>query len=111
MIIAPDMPGFGRSPGKKNSSRSETNLDAGGPVEILLHILDKLAVKSAVFIGYSWGGGVAISMALKAPQYVSKLILWHGSYTDNDKQLKSMKIPTLVLWVSYSLQMKKPTVM
>lgn len=43
-VIAPDFPGFGRSQGKRWCSRSETNYQTGGPIEILEDVLTACGV-------------------------------------------------------------------
>lgn len=101
-VIAPDFPGFGRSRGKRWCSRSETNYQDGGPVQILEDVLAAMGVNTQSkvdLIGWSWGGGIACSFILASPQRVRNLVLWQGSYTDKDGELRAVKHPTLIVWV------------
>ena len=108
-VIAPDMPGFGRSDGRRHSSRSETNFDEGGPIEITEDILKYfgfLGQKINVY-GYSWGGGIAISLALNWSHRkdIDKLVLFQPSYTEQKRkelaQIVCSKI--IILWIPTDL--------
>ena len=67
--LAPDLPGFGRTPWP------------GGPVTVArfvdfaLQVLDRYAVDAAHVAGISFGGAVALQLALDAPQRVRSLTL------------------------------------
>eukprot|EP01084_Bolivina_argentea_P196468 336780_1 len=108
-IIAPDMPGFGRSDGQRHSSRSETNFDEGGPIEIVEDILKYFGLvdKKINVFGYSWGGGIAISLALASAvrSNIDKLILFHPSYSEqkrnelNDIMCKKI----IIIWIPTDL--------
>lgn len=93
-----DFPGFGRSPGDRLNPRSEANFVDGGPVECVLATLDHFGVPSAVIMGYDWGGGVAVSVAHKYRKRVSKLILYHSTYSEQKSELSKIKTKTLLLW-------------
>ncbi|CAE6946160.1 EPHX2, partial [Symbiodinium sp. CCMP2456] len=98
--IAIDMPGCGGSPGTKLSSRSEFNAAKGGPVDIACAVLDALGIAKAALVGYDWGGGIVLSMALRKKNRVSKLVSFHPSYTPpKGENLSAMSVPVLVLWV------------
>lgn len=99
-VYCPDMPGFGKSPGKRHNCRSETNLEPQGPVAVVCSIMDQLGVESAGFMGFSWGGGIILSLALKYPKRVTRLLLFMASYTDSDQpaRLRTIRKPTLALW-------------
>lgn len=99
-VIAFDMPGFGNSSGNRFLSRSDQILNKGGPADCALAILDHLGYKKAIFGGYDWGAGIAISLAKKYPKKVKFVIALLPSY--NPKTLNDMKTiqaKILVMWV------------
>jgi pimeloyl-ACP methyl ester carboxylesterase len=65
--IVPDRPGYGRTGGEAVGFRANARL--------LLDLLDRLAVPSAVVAGHSWGAGVALALAESAPERVDGLLL------------------------------------
>lgn len=56
--IAIDQPGWGHSPGKQHPSRSQNNLDKGGPVDVVNAVFSALKISKAVIGGYDWGAGI-----------------------------------------------------
>jgi len=109
-VLAIDQPGFGRSPGKRWCSRSETNLDPYGPIQVLHEVLMQSGIVTAkgsravppgvpiVVMGWSWGGGIAVSITEAMPGVPTHLILYCGSYTDHRGVLSKIRIPTYILW-------------
>lgn len=107
-VVAVDHPGFGRTPGRRWCSRSETNLDRRGPIQITHEVLmqsgivDERGVRatgaSVVVMGWSWGGGIACSMTEAMPRAMTHLVLYNASYTDHRGILPSVRVPTYVLW-------------
>ena len=97
--------GFGRSKGKRHSSRSETNFDQGGPIEIILDILKYFGLmnKKINVFGYSWGGGIACSLALSSSirKNIDKLVLFHPSYTEQKKNELSRIVCNniMIIWI------------
>lgn len=65
--------------------RSEFNLDKGGAAEVVLAVLDALQVKRATLFGSDWGAGVAISISLKWPDKVDRLVILHASYAEKTR--------------------------
>jgi 3-oxoadipate enol-lactonase len=63
--IAPDLPGFGRTPPAV----------AFDPAGDLLALLDELGVERTAVVGASFGGWVAMEVAVAAPERVSALVL------------------------------------
>jgi pimeloyl-ACP methyl ester carboxylesterase len=66
-VVAPDRPGYGRTGG-----------DAGGfavNADAAVALLDRLNIERAVVAGHSWGGGVALAVAQRAPARVAGLVL------------------------------------
>lgn len=66
-VLVPDRPGYGTTGGRAVGFHA----NAGAVVDLL----DAEGVESAVFVGYSWSGGVALSAAISYPQRVSGLVL------------------------------------
>ena len=98
--VAIDMPGFGESSGEPHRSRSEYNLDAGGPVEVLLCVMKSLSVKTAHLMGYDWGAGIALSAALAHPLRFKSVISIMPSFAEQKPaELSRLRPTTLILWV------------
>jgi 3-oxoadipate enol-lactonase len=64
--IAPDLPGFGGH---------AASVDAPAPWEFLRDVLDELGIDRAVVLGSSFGGAVALRLAVTAPQRVRALAM------------------------------------
>lgn len=69
-VIIPDLPGYGDSP-------SQPTADAiyEGFADNILGLMDALGIEKASFVGNSLGGGTTISLALRHPQRVNRMIL------------------------------------
>jgi len=67
-ILAPDRPGWGGRVGEPAGGFATGADDA-------LAVLDREGVERAVVLGFSWGGGVAVELALRHPERVSGLVL------------------------------------
>jgi 3-oxoadipate enol-lactonase len=65
-VIAPDLPGFGEHP---------VSADAPAPWDFLRGVLDELGVDRAVVVGNSFGGAVALRLAVTAPERVRALAM------------------------------------
>ncbi len=74
-VIVFDRPGFGHSDRPRNVIWTP---DA--QAELIKHALDQLYVSNAVVLGHSWGASVAVSLALKFPDFVRGLVLASGYY-------------------------------
>jgi pimeloyl-ACP methyl ester carboxylesterase len=64
--VAPDMPGFGSAPVAKHEN---------APWNDVLRTMDALSVERAAMVGCSFGGAIALCVALTAPERVSALVL------------------------------------
>jgi pimeloyl-ACP methyl ester carboxylesterase len=64
-VLAPDRPGYDGLPA----------LDFAGNARLLSGLLRDTGVERAVVVGHSWGGGVALQMALDHPEQVAGLCL------------------------------------
>jgi pimeloyl-ACP methyl ester carboxylesterase len=67
-VLAVDLPGHGRSPGKGRDSIREY-------AECILGFLDVCGIGRAVLCGHSMGSAIALCLALEHPERVSGLIL------------------------------------
>lgn len=67
-VIAPDLPGHGRSGGPGRA-------DVRAYAEDMRALLDALALPRAVIVGHSMGGAIAQELALGAPERVAGLVL------------------------------------
>ena len=86
LVVGLDMPGFGKSPGKKHKSRSEYMRIPGGPVDVVDEVINLLDKPTAYLLGYDWGAGIAISAAIKlnhesTETRITGLMLFHIAYT------------------------------
>ena len=99
-VVAVDFPGFGRTGGEALPSRSQFNCSVGGPVDIVLGVLDHFGVRRATLLGYDWGGGIAWSAAAASPKRVRAVVAFHATYTVDKArpELPAVRCPSLVLW-------------
>ncbi len=75
-VIAPDMAGFGyteRPPGAKYTMQNW--------VSHALGLLDALKIERAHVVGNSFGGGLALAMAIRAPERVNRMVLMGAAGT------------------------------
>ena len=91
-VVSVDMPGWGDSP-------ALDSLPLGGSraVQVVIDILDGLQKSTAVLMGKSWGGGVAVKTAVAYPNRVNKLILTAPALRNLD-QLAQIQQPVLLTW-------------
>jgi pimeloyl-ACP methyl ester carboxylesterase len=91
-VYALDLLGYGETGGER--------LDHRRQAKALLELMDAEGIETALPCGVSWGGMVALEIALTAPQRVDGLILVDsagvGQYEEED--LESITCPTLVVW-------------
>lgn len=81
-VIAPDLPGFGKSNGEK----IDWNYDKYA--NLLLAFLQKLEIDRFHIVGHSLGGGVAITLAALAPTQVTSLVIVDSTGIPVDPILK-----------------------
>ncbi len=92
-VIAPDLPGFGRSPLVRRRRLSPPFL-AG----LLLELLDALEVSRVILMGSSLGASLAQVIALRAPDRVARLVLVDGGLLARAR-LSSSLLLSLVPWL------------
>jgi pimeloyl-ACP methyl ester carboxylesterase len=66
-VVVPDRPGYGRTGGRA--------VGFSGNARAALALLDSHGIESAAVAGHSWGAGVALDMAIEAPERVRSLAL------------------------------------
>jgi len=91
-IYALDLLGYGGSGGER--------LDHQQQAAALLDLMDAEGFRAATIGGVSWGGMIALEMALAAPERVERLILVDsaGAGFYSEERLESIACPTLVVW-------------
>lgn len=91
-VYALDMLGYGQSDGDR--------LDHQQQSRALLALMDAEGLQTVTAGGVSWGGMIALELALTAPKRVERLILVDsagmGHYSE--QQLESIACPTLIVW-------------
>lgn len=91
-VYALDLIGYGQSGGER--------LDHQGQVAALLDLLDAEGLETATVGGVSWGGLIALDLALRAPARVERLILVDAAGVGffSEAQMESIDCPVLVVW-------------
>jgi len=69
-VIAPDLPGYGYS-----AKPPHLDYTIAGQAEMIVSFLMQLKIARAVFLGSSYGGAIAATVALDHPELVEKLIM------------------------------------
>ncbi len=72
-VVAPDLPGFGRSP-----APARTRLTPPYLVSVLRELLQHLGMRGAVLVGSSLGAALSQALALAEPGLASRLVLVDG---------------------------------
>jgi pimeloyl-ACP methyl ester carboxylesterase len=72
-VIAPDLPGFGRS------EKGKRDYSIPFFIDTLLELLNFLSITRTILVGHSMGAMIAQALALKDPQRVERLVLISGS--------------------------------
>ena len=80
-VLAPDLPGFGRS--EIGNAKSAIPFIIGAIIELL----DQLSISRTALIGHSMGAMIAQAIALQYPQRVERLALLSGSLVSTETRL------------------------
>ena len=75
-VFAPDQRGHGQT------TQASTGYDWQTLASDAIHFLDHLGLEQVAVLGHSWGGNVAINVAAKFPERVSKLVMIDGGFLD-----------------------------
>ncbi len=92
-VVSVDMPGWGQSVLKKRE-----RLLNGDAVTAVSQIITALEAQTVCLMGKSWGGGVALRLALQEPSRVSKLILTAPAWQNGLDPLRRLTQPVLLAW-------------
>ena len=76
-----------RAHGESSDDENEITIDLYS--QDLYHLLKKLNISDAVFIGLSLGGNVALNFAIKHPEMVNGLIIM-SSFSESSKNLQDI---------------------
>jgi alpha/beta hydrolase fold len=97
-LIVPDMVGFGKS------SRPSETPDFHGQARIVHELLEAMRVDKARLAGYSWGGQVALEVAINWPESVEALLLVSSTYDKGQlPKLSKLRKPSLIVWAEDDL--------
>lgn len=97
-LLIPDLIGFGGSTVPVETPDYKTQ------ARVLHEFMEKLSVPKAVLVGTSWGGQVALEMAIDWPSSVEALVLISSTYDKPQlTRLGGMSRPTLILWAEDDL--------
>lgn len=69
-VVALDLKGFGLS------ARPPGDYSPQAEAQLVVHLMDRLGIKTAALVAHSWGSSVALSAALLAPERVTRLALY-----------------------------------
>ncbi len=97
-LIIPDLVGFGRS------SRPSETPDYRAQAKIVHELLDVMKVDRATLMGYSWGGQVALEVAIEWPEKAESLVLVASTYSKAQiSKLPKVRKPSLIIWAEDDL--------
>ena len=97
-LIIPDLVGFGKSshPGETPDYRAQAR--------VVHELLDVMKVERATLVGYSWGGQVALEVAIDWPERIESLILVASTYDKGQlPMLSKIRRPSLIVWAEDDL--------
>ena len=97
-LIMPDLVGYG------GSSKPDETPDHRVQALVIRELLENLRFQRVTVIGSSWGGQIALELALQWPEMVKSLVLIASAY-DKDQlpRLRKMRRPTLIIWAEDDL--------
>jgi pimeloyl-ACP methyl ester carboxylesterase len=76
-VVAPDVPGHGRSPAADPHVYAPTRM-----VSLLVGLLDDDAIEATELVGFSWGASIACHLAARHPERARSLVLLEGGHVD-----------------------------
>jgi pimeloyl-ACP methyl ester carboxylesterase len=76
-VVAPDVPGHGRSPRAEPEAYAPSHI-----VALLAGLLDELTIGVAALVGFSWGASISCHFAARHPERAESLVLLEGGHVD-----------------------------
>src|SRR5437879_529934 len=76
-VVAPDVPGHGRSPRAQPETYAPLRI-----VALLAGLLDELAIEAAALVGFSSGASISCHLAARHPEHARLLVLLEGGHID-----------------------------
>src|SRR5919109_2738660 len=67
--IAVDLPGFGRSPAPRQPPT------IAGYADLIAQVIEQFSDRSALVLGHSMGGQIAVTLALRYPVLIERMVL------------------------------------
>ncbi|HSH04224.1 MAG TPA: alpha/beta fold hydrolase [Anaerolineae bacterium] len=93
-VVSVDMPGWGQSP-----AIDAVPLMGERAAGVVAEIMNGLQKQTAVLLGKSWGGGVAVQTALSYPERVTHLVLTAPAVLPSQlPHLGTLSQPVLLAW-------------
>jgi pimeloyl-ACP methyl ester carboxylesterase len=91
-VYALDMVGYGQSQGQRLGHEDQA--------QALLDVMEEEGVPRATIGGVSWGGLIALELAINTAQRVERLILVDsaGAGQVSEEEMETIACPTLVVW-------------
>jgi pimeloyl-ACP methyl ester carboxylesterase len=97
-LVVPDLVGFG------GSTVPVETPDYRVQATVVHELMDRLGISQAILVGRSWGGQVALEVAINWPKSVESLILISSTYDKSQlPRLEGMKRPALIVWAEDDL--------
>lgn len=97
-LVIPDLVGFGGS--SKPGETPDYKTQAG----VVHDLMDVMKIPSATLVGHSWGGQVALEVAIEWPEKVDGLILVASTYDKAQlPRLSGIGKPSLIVWAEDDL--------
>ena len=92
-LTVPDLVGFG------GSTKPAETPDYKVQARVISELMDRLGVEKAVFVGTSWGGQVALEVAIDWPDRVESLVLISSTFDKEQlPKLRRVNRPALIIW-------------
>ncbi len=97
-LIMPDLIGYGES------SKPVETPDHRVQALVVHDLSEHLRFHKVTLVGSSWGGQIALELALRWPELVKSLVLIATAYDkDQLSRLQKMRRPTLIIWAEDDL--------
>jgi pimeloyl-ACP methyl ester carboxylesterase len=97
-MVMPDLVGYGRS-----STPVETP-DYRTQARVTHELMDRIGIQKTVLVGASWGGQVALEVAINWPESVESMVLIASTYDKAQvPKMPRIRRPTLIIWAEDDL--------